>query len=43
MFGLWLETWLGMQMAYDLWQVRDRVDQIAVASWTTHKRAESGL
>lgn len=31
-FGSWLETWFGMPMAYDIWQVRDRVDQIAVAS-----------
>ena len=29
-FGSTPETWLGMQMAYDLWQVRDRVDQITV-------------
>ena len=24
------ETWLGMQMAYDLWQARDRAGEIAV-------------
>lgn len=24
------ETWLGMQMAYDLWQARDRADEIKV-------------
>ena len=24
------ETWLGMQMAHDLWQARNRVDQITV-------------
>ncbi len=29
-FGSTTETWLGMQMAYDLWQARDRVDQITV-------------
>ena len=29
-FGSTPETWLGMQMAYDLWQARDRPDQIAV-------------
>ena len=29
-FGSTPETWLGMQMAYDLWQARDRVDQITV-------------
>ena len=26
-FGSNLETWLGMQIAYDLWQVRSRTDQ----------------
>ena len=29
-FGSTPETWLGMQMAYDLWQARGRVDQIKV-------------
>ena len=29
-FGSSPETWLGMQMAYDLWQVRDRAEQITV-------------
>ena len=29
-FGSTPETWLGMQMAYDLWQARDRAGQIAV-------------
>ena len=29
-FGSTAETWLGMQMAYDLWQARERADQIAV-------------
>ena len=29
-FGSTPETWLGMQMAYDLWQARDRVNQITV-------------
>lgn len=29
-FGSTPETWLGMQMAYDLWQVRDRSDAIQV-------------
>jgi addiction module HigA family antidote len=29
-FGSTPETWLGMQMAYDLWQARDRVEQITV-------------
>ena len=27
-FGSTPETWLGMQMAYDLWQARERADQI---------------
>ena len=29
-FGSSPETWLGMQMAYDLWQVRERAEQITV-------------
>ena len=29
-FGSTPETWLGMQMAYDLWQARGRANQIAV-------------
>ncbi len=29
-FGSTPETWLGMQMAYDLWQARDRVKEIKV-------------
>ena len=29
-FGSTPETWLGMQMAYDLWQARDRAKEIAV-------------
>ena len=29
-FGSSPETWLGMQMAYDLWQARSRVDEIKV-------------
>ena len=29
-FGSTPETWLGMQMAYDLWQIRERADQIEV-------------
>jgi len=32
-FGLTPETWLGMQQAYDLWQIRDRVDQITVENF----------
>ena len=29
-FGSTPETWLGMQMAYDLWQARDRAQRINV-------------
>jgi len=29
-FGSTPETWLGMQMVYDLWQARDRSGQITV-------------
>ena len=29
-FGSTPETWLGMQMAYDLWRARDRVSAIKV-------------
>ena len=29
-FGSTPETWLGMQMAYDLWQARDRAKEIDV-------------
>ena len=29
-FGSTPETWLGMQMAYDLWQARSRIDDIKV-------------
>ncbi|WP_428097713.1 HigA family addiction module antitoxin [Candidatus Rariloculus sp.] len=29
-FGSTPETWLGMQMAYDLWQARSRIDGIKV-------------
>ena len=29
-FGSTPETWLGLQMAYDLWQARDRAAQITV-------------
>lgn len=29
-FGSTPETWLGMQMAYDLWHARDRAKQIKV-------------
>ena len=29
-FGSTPETWLGMQMAYDLWRARDRAREIAI-------------
>ena len=29
-FGSTPETWLGMQLAYDLWQARDRAKEIKV-------------
>ena len=29
-FGSTPETWLGMQMAYDLWKARERADSIQV-------------
>ena len=29
-FGSTPEVWLGMQMAYDLWQTRERAGEIAV-------------
>ncbi len=29
-FGSTPETWLGMQMAYDLWQARNRISEIKV-------------
>ena len=33
-FGSSPETWLGMQMAYDLWQVRSRAEQLTVEKFT---------
>lgn len=32
-FGSTPETWLGMQQAYDLWQIRDHVDHITVENF----------
>lgn len=29
-FGSTPETWLGMQMAYDLWQARERAEQLEI-------------
>ncbi len=29
-FGSSPETWLGMQMAYDLWQARDRLNKLDI-------------
>ncbi len=34
-FGSTPETWLGMQMAYDLWQARGRARKIAVECFVT--------
>ena len=34
-FGSTPETWLGMQTAYDLWQVRERAKHIKVENFTT--------
>ena len=33
-FGSTPQTWLGMQMAYDLWQARKRIAQINVERFT---------
>lgn len=32
-FGSTPETWLGMQMAYDLWQAQDRIEKISVVNF----------
>lgn len=34
-FGSTPETWLGMQMAYDLWRARERAGRIAVERFET--------
>ena len=34
-FGSTPETWLKMQMAYDLWQARERAERIAVERFAT--------
>jgi addiction module HigA family antidote len=34
-FGSSPETWLGMQIAYDLWQARERFNRIQVRSFKT--------
>ena len=34
-FGSTPETWLGMQMAYDLWQTQDRAEKISVEHFAT--------
>ena len=33
-FGSTPETWLGIQMAYDLWQARERADALTVERFT---------
>ena len=35
-FGSTPETWLGMQMAHDLWQARERAEDIEVESFAEH-------
>ncbi|MCY3838253.1 MAG: HigA family addiction module antitoxin [Gammaproteobacteria bacterium] len=34
-FGSTPETWLGMQMAFDLWQARSRIDHIKIERFET--------
>ncbi len=34
-FGSTPETWLGMQIAYDLWQIRERAKRIDIKRLTT--------
>ncbi|MDE0040387.1 MAG: HigA family addiction module antitoxin [Gammaproteobacteria bacterium] len=34
-FGSRPETWLGMQMAFDLWQARSRIDHIKIERFET--------
>ncbi len=34
-FGSTPETWLGMQLAYDLWQAREQAETIEVESFAT--------
>ena len=36
-FGSSPETWLGIQMAYDLWQARDRAEHIRVERFASPK------
>ena len=38
-FGSTPETWLGMQMAYDLWQARDRAKEIDVERFASSNSA----
>ncbi len=37
-FGSTPETWLGMQTAYDLWQIQERAEQIEVEDLTAASR-----
>ena len=37
-FGSTPETWLGMQMAYDLWQARERAEQIEIEMFEMPRR-----
>ena len=36
-FGSTPETWLGMQTAYDLWQARNREDEIKVEQFAANR------
>ena len=42
-FGSTPETWLGMQMAYDLWQARGRAEEIAVERFVAAGSSHSHL
>jgi addiction module HigA family antidote len=41
-FGSSPETWLGMQMAYDLWHARTRAKRIRVRSFKLHEISAAG-
>ena len=42
-FGSTPETWLGMQMAWDLWQARERAGRIAVERFAADRCAGAGI
>ena len=39
-FGSTPEVWLGLQMAYDLWQARDRAKEMAVEHFALSRAGE---